>query len=124
MLLTAIPKDNEVAAMSDVGERVKKIVVKHLGVEAEKVTENAGFIEGLGADSLDTIELVMAFEDEFGCVWLIASILRRMRTRLPMCRSVGFGAFFAAVIAMADCSRKAMSKSRPDAGTAESLGPR
>jgi hypothetical protein len=40
-LLTVIPKDNEVAAMSDVGERVKKIVVKHLGVEAEKVTENA-----------------------------------------------------------------------------------
>src|SRR6266480_2042226 len=67
MLLTAIPKDNEVAAMSDVGERVKKIVVKHLGVEAEKVTENTSFIEGLGADSLDTIELVMAFEDEFGC---------------------------------------------------------
>jgi acyl carrier protein len=67
MLLTAIPKDNEVAAMSDVGERVKKIVVKHLGVEAEKVTENASFIEDLGADSLDTIELVMVFEDEFGC---------------------------------------------------------
>jgi acyl carrier protein len=67
MLLTVIPKDNEVAAMSDVGERVKKIVVKHLGVEAEKVTENASFIEGLGADSLDTVELVMAFEDEFGC---------------------------------------------------------
>jgi acyl carrier protein len=66
MLLTAIPKDNEVAAMSDVGERVKKIVVKHLGVEAEKVTENASFID-LGADSLDTIELVMVFEDEFGC---------------------------------------------------------
>jgi acyl carrier protein len=67
MLLTAIPKDNEVAAMSDVGERVKKIVLRHLGVEAEKVTENASFIEGLGADSLDTIELVMVFEDEFGC---------------------------------------------------------
>jgi hypothetical protein len=50
MLLTVIPKDNEVAAMSDVGERVKKIVVKHLGVEAEKVIENASFIEGLGAD--------------------------------------------------------------------------
>jgi hypothetical protein len=44
-----------------------------------------------------------------------------MRTRAPMCRSVGFGAFFAAVIAMADCSRKAMSKNRPDRGTADSL---
>jgi acyl carrier protein len=54
-------------AMSDIGERVKKIVVEHLGVEAEKVTENASFIDDLGADSLDTVELVMAFEEEFGC---------------------------------------------------------
>ena len=53
--------------MSDVSERVKKIVVKHLGVEAEKVTDNASFIDDLGADSLDTVELVMAFEEEFGC---------------------------------------------------------
>ena len=51
--------------MSDIGERVKKIVVEHLGVEAEKVTENASFIDDLGADSLDTVELVMAFEKEF-----------------------------------------------------------
>ena len=51
--------------MSDIGERVKKIVVEHLGVEAEKVTENASFIDDLGADSLDTVELVMAFEEEF-----------------------------------------------------------
>src|SRR6266851_8975789 len=58
---------HEVAAMSDIGERVKKIVVEHLGVEAEKVTENASFIDDLGADSLDTVELVMAFEEEFGC---------------------------------------------------------
>ena len=50
--------------MSDVAERVKKIVVEHLGVEAEKVTENASFIDDLGAD---TVELVMAFEEEFGC---------------------------------------------------------
>jgi acyl carrier protein len=57
----------EVAAMSDIGERVKKIVVEHLGVEAEKVTDNASFIDDLGADSLDTVELVMAFEEEFGC---------------------------------------------------------
>src|SRR5437763_956046 len=53
--------------MSDVAERVKKIVVEHLGVDEGKVTENASFIDDLGADSLDTVELVMAFEEEFGC---------------------------------------------------------
>lgn len=52
--------------MSDIGERVKKIVVEHLGVEEDKVVENASFIDDLGADSLDTVELVMAFEEEFG----------------------------------------------------------
>jgi len=51
--------------MSDVEERVKKIVVEHLGVEAGKVTLAASFIDDLGADSLDTVELVMAFEEEF-----------------------------------------------------------
>ena len=51
--------------MSDVLERVKKIVVEHLDVEADKVTENASFIDDLGADSLDNVELVMAFEEEF-----------------------------------------------------------
>lgn len=51
--------------MSDVAERVKKIVVEHLSVEADKVTENANFIDDLGADSLDIVELVMAFEEEF-----------------------------------------------------------
>ena len=50
--------------MSDIAERVKKIVVEHLGVDAEKVTDNANFIDDLGADSLDTVELVMAFEEE------------------------------------------------------------
>ena len=52
--------------MSDIAERVKKIVVEHLGVDESKVTENASFIDDLGADSLDTVELVMAFEEEFG----------------------------------------------------------
>ena len=52
--------------MSDTAERVKKIVVEHLGVDADKVTEAASFIDDLGADSLDTVELVMAFEEEFG----------------------------------------------------------
>ncbi|MDH3335806.1 MAG: acyl carrier protein [Rhodospirillaceae bacterium] len=53
--------------MSDVAERVKKIVVEHLGVDETKVVESASFIDDLGADSLDTVELVMAFEEEFGC---------------------------------------------------------
>jgi acyl carrier protein len=52
--------------MSDVAERVKKIVVEHLGVEPDKVVDSANFIDDLGADSLDTVELVMAFEEEFG----------------------------------------------------------
>ena len=53
--------------MSDIADRVKKIVVEHLGVEESKVVESASFIDDLGADSLDTVELVMAFEEEFGC---------------------------------------------------------
>ena len=51
--------------MSDIAERVKKIVVEHLGADAAKVTAEASFIDDLGADSLDTVELVMAFEEEF-----------------------------------------------------------
>ncbi len=51
--------------MSETTDRVKKIVVEHLGVEADKVTEEAAFIDDLGADSLDIVELVMAFEEEF-----------------------------------------------------------
>ena len=50
-----------------IAERVKKIIVDHLGVDATKVQDNASFIDDLGADSLDTVELVMAFEEEFGC---------------------------------------------------------
>ena len=52
--------------MSDVGDKIKKIIIDHLGVDASKVTEEASFIDDLGADSLDTVELVMAFEEEFG----------------------------------------------------------
>ena len=52
--------------MSEIAERVKKIVVENLGVEADNVGEAASFIDDLGADSLDTVELVMAFEEEFG----------------------------------------------------------
>ncbi len=53
--------------MSDIAERVKKIVVELLGVDETKVIDSASFIDDLGADSLDTVELVMAFEEEFGC---------------------------------------------------------
>ena len=53
--------------MSDVTNRVKDIIVEHLGAEADKVTDTASFIDDLGADSLDTVELVMAFEEEFDC---------------------------------------------------------
>lgn len=52
--------------MSDVANKVKDIVVEHLGVDADKVVASANFIDDLGADSLDTVELVMAFEEEFG----------------------------------------------------------
>jgi acyl carrier protein len=52
--------------MSTIQERVTKIVVEQLGVEEAKVTATASFIDDLGADSLDTVELVMAFEEEFG----------------------------------------------------------
>ena len=50
----------------DISGKVKKMVAEHLGVEEAKVTEEANFIDDLGADSLDTVELVMAFEEEFG----------------------------------------------------------
>jgi len=53
--------------MSDIAQRVKKIIVEQLGVDAEKVIEGANFVDDLGADSLDTVELVMAFEEEFEC---------------------------------------------------------
>ena len=53
--------------MSTVEERVKKIVVEQLGVKEEDVTGEASFVDDLGADSLDTVELVMALEEEFGC---------------------------------------------------------
>ena len=51
----------------EVFERVKKVVVEHLAVDEEKVVTDASFIGDLGADSLDTVELVMAFEEEFSC---------------------------------------------------------
>lgn len=53
--------------MSDIEARVKEIVADHLGIEQDKIQPNAKFIDDLGADSLDQVELVMAFEEEFGC---------------------------------------------------------
>ena len=52
--------------MSDIEEQVKKIIVDHLGIDESKVTSGSKFIDDLGADSLDTVELVMAFEEKFG----------------------------------------------------------
>jgi acyl carrier protein len=52
--------------MADIEAKVKDIIINELGVESEKVTPEASFVEDLGADSLDTVELVMAFEEEFG----------------------------------------------------------
>ena len=52
--------------MSEIQDQVKKIVVDHLGIDEAKVVPEAKFIDDLGADSLDTVELVMAFEEEFG----------------------------------------------------------
>ena len=54
-------------ATESIDDRVKKIIVDQLGVEEELVTPEASFVDDLGADSLDTVELVMAFEEEFGC---------------------------------------------------------
>jgi acyl carrier protein len=51
--------------MSEIADKIKRIVVEHLGVDESKVTMDASFIDDLGADSLDTVELVMAFEEEF-----------------------------------------------------------
>ena len=52
--------------MADYEAKIKEIIINELGVEADKVTPEASFVEDLGADSLDTVELVMAFEEEFG----------------------------------------------------------
>lgn len=52
--------------MASIEERVRDLIVEQLGVNAEQVTSEASFIDDLGADSLDTVELVMAFEEEFG----------------------------------------------------------
>jgi acyl carrier protein len=57
----------ELEPMSTIEDRVKKIVIEQLGVKEDEVTANASFVDDLGADSLDTVELVMALEEEFEC---------------------------------------------------------
>lgn len=52
--------------MTDVHQKVRSIIAEQLGVKVEEVTDNASFVDDLGADSLDTVELVMALEEEFG----------------------------------------------------------
>ena len=52
--------------MADVGQKVRSIIAEQLGVKLEEVTDTASFVDDLGADSLDTVELVMALEEEFG----------------------------------------------------------
>lgn len=60
-----VREDN--SAMSTIEERVKQIVVEQLGVKEEEVSGDSSFVDDLGADSLDTVELVMALEEEFNC---------------------------------------------------------
>ena len=60
----------------DIKSKVKKIVADHLGIEEEKVTDEASFIDDLGADSLDTVELVMAFEENLDQKFLIVKLRR------------------------------------------------
>jgi acyl carrier protein len=62
---TRDPSAGVAEPMSDIADKIKAIVVEHLGVEESKVTPEASFIDDLGADSLDTVELVMAFEEAF-----------------------------------------------------------
>ena len=61
-----LPQPMRYGMKDSIEARVKEIIVNELGVEAEKVTPEASFVEDLGADSLDTVELVMAFEEQFG----------------------------------------------------------
>tara|TARA_B100000989_G_scaffold237608_1_gene184502 strand:+ start:417 stop:707 length:291 start_codon:yes stop_codon:yes gene_type:complete len=63
LLTILIDKEN---MSEEISGKVKKIVADHLGIDEAKVTEESSFIDDLGADSLDTVELVMAFEEEFG----------------------------------------------------------
>ena len=66
IIIISINGFNDKIMSENISSKVKKIVADHLGIEESKVTEESSFIDDLGADSLDTVELVMAFEEEFG----------------------------------------------------------
>ena len=65
-LVNVIGVDLDADVLSELDDAVREDIIEHLGVEADKVTDTASFIDDLGADSLDTVDLVMAFEEEFG----------------------------------------------------------
>ena len=69
--------------MTNISERVKGIIAKHLGIDRDKVTEDANFIDDLGADSLDIVELAMSLEDEFNCE-IPDEAAESMLSRLPI----------------------------------------
>ena len=69
-----------------VADKVKSIIVEQLGVDEEEVTPDASFVDDLGADSLDTVELVMAFEEEFGIEYPRTRMPRRSRVSKRSCR--------------------------------------
>lgn len=73
--------------MSTIEERVKKIIGEQLGVKQEEVTNNASFVEDLGADSLDTVELVMALEEEFDTEIRTKKLRKSPPFRLPLITS-------------------------------------
>lgn len=73
--------------MSTIEERVKKIIGEQLGVKQEEVTNNASFVEDLGADSLDTVELVMALEEEFDTEIPDEEVRKSPPFRLPLITS-------------------------------------
>ena len=68
--------------MSDIEERVKKIVVEHLGVEESKIQSDSKFIDDLGADSLDTVELVMAFEESLVVKFLTMQLKKLLHLKM------------------------------------------
>lgn len=74
--------------MSTVEERVKKIVIEQLGVKEEEVSNESSFVDDLGADSLDTVELVMALEEEFECEILMRKPRRLQRFNKPSITSI------------------------------------
>lgn len=83
--------DTSGTVMSEIENRVRKIVVNHLGLDEDQVVDDASFIDDLGADSLDIVELIMAFEEEFGIeipddqtenIRTVSDVVEFLKTRL------------------------------------------